>query len=207
MSGIIHVAPKSRPGRTALITLCIAAPVAALFWWLSSEGEPLPARPESFSQASLPSREYAPEPPDSPDEEPAPAVARNSNPAPVVDMGAEAAEMAARNAGIDIRLLTVSRPEAARAFLNEVHLKPSPQGGYVVAEVLPDSRYERLGLRPGDMIYSLDTPRMSAIDETSMVALIQQTELELDVYRNGSLTRLRYDYAANDEGARHDGPR
>jgi S1-C subfamily serine protease len=80
---------------------------------------------------------------------------------------------------------------AASVFLDEVQVRPSPRGGYVVEAVLPQSRYDRMGLRAGDVVYSLDTPAMAAVDEGSMVALMLQTEIELDVYRQGQPMRLR----------------
>ena len=88
------------------------------------------------------------------------------------------------------RQLTTARPQLAAAFLNEVQVHPDPRGGFVVDRVLPEGRYERMGLKPGDVVYSIDTPAMSAVDEGSMVALMQQIHLELDVYRNGTPLRL-----------------
>lgn len=94
-------------------------------------------------------------------------------------------------APVEIAQLSISRPLAARAFLDEVSVRPDPRGGFVVDRVLADGRYAQMGLQPGDVVYTLDTPAMRAVDETSMVALMLQTELELDVYRNGTPMRLR----------------
>jgi len=91
---------------------------------------------------------------------------------------------------VDARQLTTARPQLAAAFLNEVQVHPDPRGGFVVDHVLPESRYDRLGLKAGDVVYSIDTPAMSAVDESSMVALMQQTQLELDVVRKGTQMRL-----------------
>ena len=91
---------------------------------------------------------------------------------------------------VEPRQLTTARPQLAAAFLNEVQVHPDPRGGFVVDRVLPEGRYDRMGLKAGDVVYSIDTPAMSAVDEGSMVALMQQTQLELDVYRNGSQMRL-----------------
>ena len=209
MGGIIHAETKSRPGRTAWITLAIAAPVAALAWWALGEGEPAPRQAVAMSPITRASTEPTSadtstdaDEPQTPD--PASATRTAAAPAATPTLPGEIAE---RNANVNPRELSATRLVAARAFLNEVHLQPSPQGGFVVAEVMPDSRYERLGLRPGDRIYSLDTPKMATIDDTSMVALVQQSELELDVYRNGSLLRLRYSYATDSEEKSHDLPR
>ncbi|HEX3140005.1 MAG TPA: hypothetical protein VHQ87_08120 [Rhizobacter sp.] len=184
----------------ALLTLCAAAPVAALLWWLTSENEPLPPTATAYSQVATSAyKEPAPEAEEAPD---TPNATPAAAPSTGIEPRDEASDIAARNAGVDVRSLTTTRPNAARTFLDEVQLAKSAQGGYVVAEVLPESRYERLGLRPGDVIYSLDTPKMAAVDESSMIALMQQTELELDVYRNGSLTRLTYNYAKPEGGDR-----
>jgi|GEM_PF-2636089 len=91
---------------------------------------------------------------------------------------------------VEARQLTTARPQLAAAFLNEVQVHPDPRGGFVVDRVLPEGRYDRMGLKTGDVVYSIDTPAMTAVDEGSMVALMQQTQLELDVYRNGSQVRL-----------------
>lgn len=155
---------------------------------------------------------------------PAPAVRLLPPPAPigVGDVAAEAAPAAvagtvaqapARPAdspppapAVPPQLLSPGRPLAAAAFLEEVQLAPHPRGGFVVLAVLADSRPARMGLRPGDRLYSLDTPRMAAIDEQSMVALMLQTELELDIYRDGVPMRLalalNHDEADDDDARR-----
>lgn len=113
--------------------------------------------------------------------------------------GSQTRELALRAAPVTVapdtpavepRQLTTARPQLAAAFLNEVQVHPDPRGGFVVDSVLPESRYDRLGLKAGDVVYSIDTPAMSAVDEGSMVALMQQTHLELDVVRNGTHLRL-----------------
>ena len=91
---------------------------------------------------------------------------------------------------VEVRQLTTARPQLAAAFLDEVQVHADPRGGFVVDRVLPGGRYDRIGLKAGDVVYSIDTPAMTAVDEGSMVALMQQTHLELDVYRNGSPMRL-----------------
>jgi len=91
---------------------------------------------------------------------------------------------------VEARQLTTARPQLAAAFLNEVQVHPDPRGGFVVDRVLPEGRYDRMGLKAGDVVYSIDTPAMTAVDEGSMVALMQQTQLELDVVRKGTQMRL-----------------
>ncbi len=109
-------------------------------------------------------------------------------------------DYATRNAGIDPHRLTLMRHQTARSFLSEVLLTQGSPSGFVVAEVLPESRYERMGLKPGDVIYTLDTPGTPSVDENSMVALMQQSELSLEVYRNGMVTRLHTNLAKLEDG-------
>lgn len=104
--------------------------------------------------------------------------------------GPEGRETYELNAGIDPATLTSARPMAAAAFLREVWISPDPRGGYVVRQVLADGVYDRMGLRAGDRLYSLDTPAMASVDESSMVAVMQQAEIEMDVWRDGMPTRL-----------------
>jgi hypothetical protein len=109
-------------------------------------------------------------------------------------------DYATRNAGVDVRRLTLLRHQTARSFLSDVLLAPGAQSGFVVAEVQPESLYARMGLKPGDVVYTLDTPGTPEIDETSMVALMQRSELSLEVYRNGTLTRLHTHLAHVENG-------
>lgn len=115
-----------------------------------------------------------------------PQAAPAGTPAP------EPTDIAERNRPIEVARLTTARPKAAEALLREVHLAPQARGGFRVEEVVPDSQYDKLGLRRGDMIYSIDTPAMSAVDENSMIALMLQTTIEIDIYRDGTPMRLRY---------------
>lgn len=97
-----------------------------------------------------------------------------------------------RNRGIDITKLTPTRPRSAEAFLRDVLVKPTPRGGFEIEAVTPGSMYAKLGLQPGDVVFSIDTPKMAAVDENSMVALIAMTEVELDIFRNGQQLRLKH---------------
>lgn len=196
MSGFIHIAEKPSVWRHLMRGVLVIVPLAAFGWYvLSDEGLPIaPPRPGdtvATRPAPLPAPPMrlhddaaAADDTDARDERIAVAMPALRADTPDTD------DYAARNAQVDTRRLSPTRPMAARSFLSEVLLAPDAGTGFVVAEVLPESRYERMGLKPGDVIYTLDTPRMAAVDEGSMVALMQQTELELDVYRNGTLTRL-----------------
>ncbi|MFL6655900.1 MAG: type II secretion system protein N [Sulfurifustis sp.] len=96
-----------------------------------------------------------------------------------------------KNPNIDPASLTLKRTTAAKEFLREVALAPDPRGGFVVKEVTPGSVYEMMGLRAGDILYSIDTPANRDIDESSMESMIRQVELQLEVYRNGNFVLLR----------------
>ena len=97
----------------------------------------------------------------------------------------------ARGPRLRPRPVAHSRPRLAATFLAEVQVHAHPRGGFVVDAVLPGSRYERMGLLPGDVVFTVDTPASRTVDEQSMVTLMQQTELELDIYRHGTPMRLR----------------
>lgn len=103
--------------------------------------------------------------------------------------------------------LSLQRPLAARAFLDAVQLAPHPRGGFQVLAVEPGSRPARMGLRPGDRFTSFDTPLTAQLDEGSMVALMLQTTLELDIFRDGQPMRLQLaldrDDPDDEEDARH----
>lgn len=95
-----------------------------------------------------------------------------------------------RNAAIPPARLSAHHLLAARAFLDHVVLQPEPRGGFTVEAVLPGSRYERAGLRPGDTLYTLDLPGQPVTDESNMVALTGMHELAFEVVRTGGLVRL-----------------
>lgn len=95
------------------------------------------------------------------------------------------------NPDVDPTVLTTNRILAAKDFLGKVRLAPNPRGGFVVEQVERNSLYDKLGVRPGDVIYSIDTPATANIDESSMESVMMQTELQLEVYRNGRRVLLR----------------
>lgn len=207
MSGFIYITHKTPAWQKALRMACGPVLVFCGFAWylLSDEGLPMspegPGSAEPFVKAQ---RLPAPPPtlisagPDDADE--GEADQRLAAPAARLGQDDNEDDYATRNAGIDVRRLTLQRHQTARSFLSEVLVTPGPQSGFVVTEVLPESRYERMGLKPGDVVYTLDTPGTPNIDESSMVALMQQTELSLEVYRNGTLTRLHTNLANVENG-------
>jgi type II secretory pathway component PulC len=95
-----------------------------------------------------------------------------------------------KNPGIDPAVLTMSHINAAQQFLSEVKVKPDPRGGFVVQQVDAESVYEKLGLRPGDVVYSIDTAGNRDLDELSMETAMRQVELQMEVYRNGTMELL-----------------
>jgi hypothetical protein len=211
MSGLIHITSKTPAWQKALRMGCGLAVVAGGFAWyvFSDDGLPM-STPGAQAKAPFVKATPLPAPPpvtatasQDDDDDAQQANTRLAKAAASLGQGNNAADeddFAARNAGIDVHRLTMLRPQSARTFLSEVLLTPSPQSGFVVAEVMPESRYERMGLKPGDVIYTLDAPGLPNIDETSMIALMQQTELSLEVYRNGTLTRLHTNLAKVENG-------
>lgn len=207
MSKFIHISEKTSPWRGMLRAALVITPLLGAAWYgLSDDGLPITpeaARPAPPVAVASPRPTLLPDPAEAhASADPAlaslhPALHRTDD-ADSPD-APDDEDYGARNANVDIQRLTQKRPLAARAFLSEVLLASSTSAGYVVTEVLPESRYERMGLRPGDVIYTLDTPRMAAVDEGSMVALMQQTEIELEVYRQGTLLRLRANLADDGE--------
>lgn len=203
MSGIIHISRTRKPLHTLLRAACIAAPITALIVY--SQRDPRPAPPRSVVQAaeapvaSPPAAVPALPPVTTPARMPTLAVRPDASPVATGDARREFAE---RNAGIDVAQLTSSQPQAARTFLNEVVLRRGDKGGFVVADVLRDSRHDHLGVRPGDVLYSLDVPGVAPVDEGSMIALTSQSDMQLDVYRNGTLVHLRLSLATPAEADR-----
>lgn len=204
MSGFIHITQKTPAWQKALRMGCGLGAVFGGFAWyvLSDDGLPMSppaATPHApFVKATpLP----APVPTQTEQAHDDEAEARLAQAAAALGTdSADEPDYATRNASIDVRRLTLLRHQTARSFLNEVLLTPASPSGFVVAEVLPESRYERMGLKPGDVVYTLDTPGTPHIDENSMVALMQQTELSLEVYRQGTLTRLHTNLAKLEDG-------
>ncbi|WOB09571.1 hypothetical protein [Piscinibacter gummiphilus] len=205
MSGFIHITHKTPAWQKLLRTASGLAVVVGGFAWyvLSDEGLPMNAT-TADAKAPFVKAQPLPAPPPT-------AMAADKDDAQAERQPAKAAaslgtdthdddDYAARNAGIDVHRLTLLRHQTARSFLSEVLLTEGSPSGFVVAEVLPESRYERMGLKPGDVIYTLDTPGTPPVDENSMVALMQQTELSLEVYRNGALTRLHTNLAKLEDG-------
>ncbi|MBL0727812.1 hypothetical protein [Piscinibacter sp. HJYY11] len=207
MSGFIHITHKTPAWQKALRMACGLGIVIGGFVWYVLSDEGLPMGPtDAANAAPFVKATPLPAPPpvatgtDQADADRAHADARLAAAAARLGQDEHEDDYATRNAGVDVRRLTLQRHQTARSFLSEVLVTPGPQSGFVVTDVQPDSRYERMGLKRGDVIYTLDTPGTPAIDENSMVALMQQSELSLEVYRNGTLTRLHTNLAHVENG-------
>lgn len=85
----------------------------------------------------------------------------------------------------------LGRPE----FLSQALIVPNPGGGFLVREVQSGSLYEKLGLRPGDVIRSANGQALSSMDE--VMKMYQQfgtaERITVDVQRQGRSETLYYD--------------
>ncbi len=85
----------------------------------------------------------------------------------------------------------MGRPE----FLSQALIVPNPGGGFLVREVQSGSLYEKLGLRPGDVIRSANGQVLNSMDE--VMRMYQQfgtaERITVDVQRQGRSETLYYD--------------
>lgn len=85
----------------------------------------------------------------------------------------------------------LGRPE----FLGQAVIVPNPGGGFLVREMQPGSLYEKLGLRPGDVIRTVNGQAVSSMDD--VMRLYQQfgsaERVQVDVQRGGRSESLYYD--------------
>ena len=85
----------------------------------------------------------------------------------------------------------LGRPE----FLNQALIVPNPDGGFLVRQVQAGSLYEKLGLRPGDVIRNVNGQPLTSMDD--VMRLYQQfgtaQRVLVDVQRQGKNETLYYD--------------
>jgi len=85
----------------------------------------------------------------------------------------------------------LGRPE----FLNQALIVPNPDGGFLVRQVQAGNLYEKLGLRPGDVIRNVNGQPLTNMDD--VMRLYQQfgtaQRVLVDVQRQGRNETLYYD--------------
>lgn len=112
-------------------------------------------------------------------------------PAPVRKRPDAGSDPSVRNPGIDPLSLNVTDLKSTKEFLSEVTLKRHPDGGFVVQEVDSGSLYEKLGLRPGDIVHNMDVFAKYGSDANARMAGIYAGDAELQVIRDGAVVILR----------------
>ena len=120
------------------------------------------------------------------------AVKRGAEPPQPASPSAKRPPNPERNAGIDPQTLTSHRLQTAKMFLQEVAVRSDPRGGYLVTEVDPGSLYAEMGLKPGDRVFSIDTPATSDLDDKSPEEAMKQDHVELEVYRDSGFVLLTH---------------
>lgn len=85
----------------------------------------------------------------------------------------------------------LGRPE----FLSQALIVPNPEGGFLVRQIQPGSLYEKLGLRPGDVIKNVNGQALTSMDD--VMRLYQQfgsaQRVLVEVQRQGHNETLYYD--------------
>jgi general secretion pathway protein C len=85
----------------------------------------------------------------------------------------------------------MGRPE----FLSQALIVPNPEGGFLVRQIQPGSLYEKLGLRPGDVIRNVNGQALTSMED--VMKLYQQfgtaQRVLVDVQRQGRSETLYYD--------------
>ncbi|HSI49501.1 MAG TPA: hypothetical protein VLA61_14605 [Ideonella sp.] len=171
-----------------LTAAALAAAAGAGLAWLSG-GEAAPEAPRFVVAAPRPVQAVAPQA-----AVPQKPARSETPPSPAAPRAPQLGDMPIE----PIRLSAV-HPQTAAHFLRQVRVLPSERGGFEVQAVAPETLYARLGLRPGDRVYTLDTESNLDVDENSMISLMLVTTVELDVVRDGQPLRLRL--ALNEEDA------
>jgi general secretion pathway protein C len=108
-------------------------------------------------------------------------------PAPIVQPGSTGAAL------VDRKQLQqqLGKPE----FLSQALIVPNPDGGFLVRQIQPGSLYEKLGLRPGDVIKNVNGQALTSMED--VMRLYQQfgtaQRVLVEVQRQGRNETLYYD--------------
>jgi general secretion pathway protein C len=108
-------------------------------------------------------------------------------PGPIVQPGSTGAAV------VDRRQLQqqMGKPE----FLSQALIVPNPEGGFLVRQIQPGSLYEKLGLRPGDVIKNVNGTALTSMED--VMRLYQQfgtaQRVLVEVQRQGRSETLYYD--------------
>lgn len=99
---------------------------------------------------------------------------------------------------------TVARDQLAAQmrtpdFLKQATLAPSSGGGFLVRQIQPNSLYEKLGLRAGDVIKSVNGQPINTAEDA--IRLYQQmssiSAVQMEITRGGKSEALYYQFAQN----------
>lgn len=84
-------------------------------------------------------------------------------------------------------------------FLKQATLVPSSSGGFLVRQIQPNSLYEKLGLRAGDVIKAVNGQPINTAEDA--MKLYQQLSsigsVQMEVMRGGKSEALYYEFAQN----------
>lgn len=84
-------------------------------------------------------------------------------------------------------------------FLKQATLVPSSGGGFLVRQIQPGSLYEKLGMRPGDVIKSVNGQPINSAEDA--IKFYQQmsnlSSVQMDILRGGRNESLYYQFAQN----------
>jgi general secretion pathway protein C len=99
---------------------------------------------------------------------------------------------------------TVARDQLAAQmrtpdFLKQATLIPSSGGGFLVRQIQPGSLYEKLGMRAGDVIMSVNGQPINTAEDA--IRLYQQMSsidaVQMEITRGGKRESLYYQFAQN----------
>jgi S1-C subfamily serine protease len=85
------------------------------------------------------------------------------------------------------------------ALADDMTVARAPRGGFYLTSLRPGSFFERIGLRPGDVVLRVDGRPINAVEDASAAyAWLKVTDhFAVDILRSGRLVRLRYVISAS----------